>query len=141
MKNPPERKGLHTMPSSDTPKKELFYTPGHEWIAFHNIEAYIGITCFRLIGAKRIKKIEFVRLYGFKKKGDVLANIQSEGRIVQVRMPVDGNIISINNINRLVDQNLLLEKPETEGWLVKILVSQPCQRSGLMSYEQYSAVC
>ncbi len=129
------------MSFSNIPQRELFYTSGHEWIEFHNIEAYIGVTGFRLIGVKRIKKIEFIRVYGFKKKGDVLANIQSEGRLVQVRMPVDGNIISINDINRLVHQSLLLEKPETEGWLVKILVSQPCQRSGLMSYEQYNAVC
>ena len=127
------------MESPNILKRELYYTASHEWIEFHNIEAFVGVTNFRLTGVKQIKRIEFVRLYGFKKKGEVLANIQFDSRRIQVCMPVNGNIISINDVNLLVSQNLLLSCPETEGWLVKILVSQSCQKGDLLSYEQYSS--
>ena len=123
-----------------TLKSNLYYTVSHEWIDFHNAnEAFIGISNFRLTGVKQIKKFEFVRIYGFKRRGDVLANIQFNTFRFQVHMPVDGNIISINDTNLLVDQHLLLSKPETAGWLAKILVSQPRQMKGLISFEQYNA--
>jgi glycine cleavage system H lipoate-binding protein len=127
------------MKSPNTLERDLYYTASHEWIEFHNIEAFIGVTNYRITGVKEIKKIEFVRIYGFKKKGEVLANIQFDCRRIQVRMPVDGNIIGINDMNLLVSQNLLLNSPEAEGWLVRILVSQSCPRKGLISYEQYSS--
>jgi glycine cleavage system H protein len=125
-------KPVHTL------QRDLYYTNSYEWIDFHNMEAFIGISNFRLTGIKQIKKIEFVKIYGFKKRGEVLANIQFDRRRVQVHMPVDGSIISINDVGLLVDQHLLLNKPETEGWLVKILVSQPCERKGLIPSEQYN---
>jgi glycine cleavage system H lipoate-binding protein len=123
---------------ADMYERDLYCTACHEWIEFHNNEAFIGLTNFRLIGVREVKNIEFVRIYGFKKKGEVLANIQFDSGRVQVHMPVDGNIISVNDKDLLVNQNLLLKQPETEGWLVKILISLPSQRKGLIPYEQYN---
>jgi glycine cleavage system H protein len=127
------------MGPDNTMKRDVHYTASHEWVDFRNAEAFIGITNFRTAGAKQIKKVEFVRVYGLKKRGDILANIQFDSHRFQVRMPVDGSITCINDTNSLVNDSLLLSKPETEGWLVKILVSQPCPRQGLIPFEQYSA--
>ncbi|HWK04625.1 MAG TPA: hypothetical protein VNS58_13385 [Puia sp.] len=121
----------------NTFKRDLYCTNGHEWIEFHDTEAFIGVTNFRLASVKQIRKLEFVRIYGFKKIGEVVANIHFDNRRVDVHMPVDGNIIRINNASLLVNQNLLLSRPETEGWLIKIRISQPCVRKGLIPYEQY----
>src|SRR5579859_2053028 len=106
-------------------KRELYCTYSHECIEFQGVEAIVGVTGFRLTGARKIRELEFVRIYGFKKKGDVLANIQFDTRRVQVHMPMDGSVIGINNKERLVSQDILLQQPESEGWLVKILVSNP----------------
>ena len=125
------------MKPTNSVKRDLYLTTGNEWIEFQNNEAFIGITNFRLKGVKQIKKIEFVRVYGFKKRGSVLANIQFDTTRIEVRMPVDGNIISINDANLLINKNLLLKEPETDGWLVKILTSQPCQKKGLIPYDKY----
>ncbi len=125
------------MKPTNTVKRELYCTTAHEWIEFHNNEAFIGITSFRLTGVKQIKKVEFVRMYGFKQRGGVLANIQFDTRWIEVHMPVDGNIICINDANLLVNQSLLLNEPERDGWLVKILTSHPCQKKGLIPYDEY----
>ena len=126
------------MQPHDILKRDVYYTPSHEWVEFRNTEAFIGITNFRTAGVRQIKKIEFVRIYGPKKRGDVLANVQFDNRSFQVYMPVDGSITCINDTNLLIDKHLLLNKPETEGWLVKILVSPSAQRNGLIPFEQYS---
>ncbi|MDO6430242.1 hypothetical protein Q4E93_06585 [Flavitalea sp. BT771] len=127
------------MISTDIFKRERYYTASYEWIDFHDMEAFVGIAGCRLTGIRQVKKIEFVRLYGFKRRGEVLANVQFNSQRFQVHMPVDGSIISINNIEALINEDLLLSKPETEGWLVKILVSQPCERKGLIPFEQYNS--
>jgi len=121
-------------------KRELYCTSSHEWIEFQGVEAIVGVTGFRLTGARKIRELEFVRIYGFKKKGDVLANIQFDTRRVQVHMPMDGSVIGINNKERLVSQDILLQQPESEGWLVKILVSNPYQKTKLLSYDQYKSL-
>jgi len=118
--------------------KELFCTRSHEWISFDNTEAFIGITDHRIAGAKEVIRLEYVRIYGFKKKGETFANIQLNNRRFEVRMPVDGSIISVNNTNLLVQEQYLLSKPEKEGWLVKILVSQPCEMKGLIPLDEYN---
>jgi len=129
----------HNMPPEDIFKPDVYYTLSHEWIEFRNTEAFIGITNFRTAGVRQIKKVEFVRVYGPKRKGDVLAKIQLDNRSFQVYMPVDGSVICINDTNLLIKNDLLLSKPETEGWLAKILISQPCSRKGLISFDKYSA--
>ena len=127
------------MKPTNTLKRDLYCTSTHEWIEFNNNEAFIGVTNFRLLGVKQIKKIEFVKIYGFKKRGEVLANIQFDNRRVEVHMPVDGSIICIKDTNLPANQNLLLNQPETKGWLAKILISLPCQRKGLIPYEEYNS--
>ena len=125
------------MNPADNVTKELFCTRTNEWISFRDTEAFIGITGHRVTGAKQVKRLEFIRIYGFKKRGEIFANIQLNNRRFGVRMPVDGSIIAVNNTNLLVQQQVLLSKPETEGWLIKILVSQPCDRKGLIPSEEY----
>ena len=128
------------IPISTQMNRELYYTTSHEWIDFRSIEAFVGISNARLKGVKKIKKIEFVRLYGFKRKGEVFANIQLDNQRIEARMPVDGSIIAVNNAVSLAGRDILLSQPETEGWLVKILVSQPCPKKGLIPLEQYNPV-
>ena len=104
---------------------------------FWTNEAYISVCKLRLTGAKQIKKVAFQRIYGAKKRGDVLATIQFDNRKIDVHMPVEGKIISINDVNLLVNQNFLLTQAEKKGWLVKIRVSKSFQKTGLLYYKQY----
>jgi glycine cleavage system H protein len=123
-----------------SPKENYYYTTGHEWIRFQGDEAYIGVSDLKFAGAKQIKKVDFIKIYGFKKKGEVLATIKFDHQQINVHMPVAGTIISINDVNLLVNTNILLTQAEKEGWLAKIRVNQPLQKDGLLSYEQYKSI-
>ena len=113
-------------------QRELYYTNTHEWIEFNQDYAIVGISTFRLIDVKEIKKIDFFRVYGDKKKGDVIAKIKADRKLIEVHMPVDGTIVSINDSHRLIHQNLLIDFTETTGWLVKIRPGHLCSRNGLI---------
>jgi glycine cleavage system H lipoate-binding protein len=119
-------------------EKNLYYTSSHEWIRFMEKEAYIGVSHFRIAGTKKVKEIAFVKVYGFKKKGEIFASIQIDFQQIDVRMPVNGTITKINNVNHLLNENILLTHPEMEGWLAKISIHQPAEKDGLLSPEQYT---
>ena len=116
----------------------FYYTTSHEWIHILDTEAYIGVSQFRLANAKQIKKITFHKIYGIKKKGEVLATIWYDYQKISVHMPVDGKIIMLNDVHLLVNQKLLLSDAEKDGWIVKIRFDQPLQTEGLLSRKQYA---
>ena len=57
-------------------------------------------------------------------------------KVIEVHMPVDGRIVCLNDIDRLIQQKLLFKYPETTGWLAKIRISKPFIRKGLMDSEK-----
>ena len=117
--------------------RDLYYTLNHEWIDFQGTVAYIGICNSRLTGIKLIKKIVFSKKTGYLNQGDVIAFIHCKDCKVPVHMPVDGKIISRNEEQPLIYQNILQMQPENDGWLALIGLTKPYERKGLMQFEQY----
>ncbi len=113
------------------------YTASHEWIRFTGQFAYVGISKFKTSPAKKIKKISLVKIYGYKNRGEVFACVQMDFQLVEVHMPVGGSIVQVNDLDRLISENLLLTQAETEAWLVKISLRAPIAVNELLSREQY----
>jgi len=117
--------------------KDLFYTNDHEWIDFQGSIAYVGVCRFKLLGFKQIEQIEFAENTGFKKRGEVIATIRYNDYQVQVNMPVDGKIISLNDLLSTGQENILLQHAENAGWVAVIAPSQPYERKDLLLPKQY----
>ncbi len=122
-----------------SPGSEMYYTSRHEWIRFQDNAAFIGISKFRVASEKLVKDIAFVKIFGYKEKGTLLATIQFKYHTLQVYMPVAGKIININNKELLINQNLLLTDAEAGGWLVKISLEDNPGGMGLLAMEDYIA--
>lgn len=56
------------MKSSQSARKDLYYTKNDEWIDFHGSVAYAGICSIKLARFKQVQKIAFSKSSGFKKK-------------------------------------------------------------------------
>jgi hypothetical protein len=56
-------------------KKDLYYTPDHDWINFQGRVAYVGIGSFKLTGFKKIQQLFFQEPNDFCKQGDIIASI------------------------------------------------------------------
>jgi glycine cleavage system H protein len=118
-------------------KKDLYYTNGHEWIDFQGSVAYIGATVLKIKKIPAVLQLRFAENEGMARQGEIVAQIECEGSTIAVRMPVDGKIISINEILLGGNHQLLIDHPENKGWLALIVPSKPYERKGLMQPEQY----
>lgn len=127
------------MNDTQYPENEIFYTSRHEWIRFQDNTAFIGVSNYRVAEEKSVKDIEFIKIFGQKEKGALLANIQFRFRSLQVYMPIAGKIIDINKKDLLIHQNLLITDAEAAGWLVIISITESPLMMGLLTKENYRA--
>jgi glycine cleavage system H protein len=118
-------------------KKDLFFTSDHEWIEFQGSVARIGICPFKLSGFKKIDQVVFFDPIGYMKKGGLIATIKYNDYIIDAHMPVDGKVISVNDTLLSENKNILLQYPESDGWIALITPSQPYERKGLLVPSQY----
>ena len=117
--------------------KDLYFTADHEWINFQGSIAYTGVCTFKLLGFKEIQQLNFSASSGFLKRGELIATIKYNDYQVEYCMPVDGNIMQVNEALIPGNLNLLLKQAESLGWIVKIAPSQPYERKGLLLPKQY----
>jgi glycine cleavage system H protein len=117
-------------------KRDLYYTNCHDWIDFQGSVAYVGAAMLKVIHASQVFKLEFVDNQGFARQGEVFARLECDGSTIPIHMPVDGKIISLND---MLEGNcqLLIDQPENKGWLALIAPTKPYERAGLLQPEQY----
>lgn len=124
------------MSKSGLQKKDLYYTNDHEWIDFQGTVAYAGVCKFKLTGFKQIKKIKF-SASGFKKKGEVIASVESNDYHIEVHMPVDGKVLQVNDKLISGNPNILLDCAESSAWIALIIPTLPHERKDLMISKKY----
>jgi len=125
------------MSAPKTSKRDLYFTSSHDWIDFQGSVAYIGVCAGKLKQVEAVHELLVKENAGFTARGAIVAEIRYDEKTIPVHMPVDGKIISINEVLLAGNHQLLLEQPENNGWVALIVPSQPYERSGLMPPEQY----
>ena len=129
------------MKSVKSTKENLFYTKDHEWIDFQSAMAYVGVSSFKLIGFREIQQVIFSSQSGVKNKGDLIATIKYNDYQIEVNMPVDGKLTSLNTDLIFGEQNLLLKDTGNSCWIVQIIPSQPDERKDLLPLKLYQKNC
>ena len=117
----------------------LYYTDDHEWIDFQGSVAYVGICDFKLSGFKEIQQIIFVENSDLVNRGEVIASVKYDDYLVFMHMPVEGRIISFNDVLLTDEKGVLLQQPENNGWIALVVPSQLNNRTGLLSAERYKS--
>ena len=118
-------------------QRNLYYTYDHEWIDFQGSVAYVGLCHFKLSGFKEIQQIIFAENAELINQGEVIACVKYDDYLVHVHMPVEGRIISFNDMLITEEKSMLLEQPENNGWIALIVPDQLKNRTGLQSTEEY----
>ncbi|HEV8508061.1 MAG TPA: hypothetical protein VGQ53_21810 [Chitinophagaceae bacterium] len=125
------------MKSSQSARKDLYYTKDDDWIDFHGSVAFAGICRQKLAGFKQIQKIRFSGPSGFRKKGEIIAILKYKDVEVSAHMPVDGKILEVNEKLMSGNPNILLDCAESSGWIILIAPSMPHERTDLLPPKQY----
>lgn len=117
----------------------LQYTKDHEWAKIENGVATIGITDF---AQGELGDIVFVELPEVGKSfnaGDAFGTIEAVKTVTDLFSPISGKIVAINE-GLDNDPGKVNSDPYGDGWLVKIRLSDPDEKDGLMSSIVYEKI-
>ncbi len=118
---------------------DLKYTSSHEWVGYdpENGEATIGITQF---AAEQFGDIVFVELPAEGSSvtaGRPFGVIESSKAAVDLTSPLSGEVFSVNQA-AIKDIDIITKSPFSDGWLIKIKISNPAELDLLMDADSYS---
>lgn len=113
------------------------YSSDHEWARSEDGKsATIGITDY---AQEQLGDIVFVELPAEGESfdaGDEVAVIESVKAAAELKTPVSGTVVEINN--DLEDSpETVNESPTEDGWFCRLELSDPSELDGLMSEEEY----
>lgn len=113
------------------------YTKDHEWIRVEGEEGTVGITAY---AAEQLGDVVFVELPEVGKtvaQGDELAVVESVKAASEVYAPVAGEVIAVNDVLE-GEPAKVNEAADTDGWFVKIKVSNAAELESLMDDAAYA---
>lgn len=116
----------------------MYYTDEHEWIDYRGYTANVGICKVKLSGIDRIQSAAFCDTLTDINCGAVIVTFFSEQHLVEVRMPVDGKIISFNN-ELIQNPSLILNRELSTMWIARISPNAPYKREKLLQEYQYNS--
>ena len=117
----------------------LQYTKDHEWAKIENGVATIGITDFAQGELGDIVFVEFLEVGESFNAGEVIGTIEAVKTVTDLFSPISGKIVAINE-GLDNDPGKVNSDPYGDGWLVKIRLSDPDEKDGLMSSIAYEKI-
>lgn len=124
---------------SDIPQ-DLLYTDDHEYLkpAGESGVMYIGVTDYAQGELGDIVFIELPKVGATFKKHDVFGTIEAVKAVSELYAPVGGEVLEVNS--RLDGEPALVNSsPYTDGWMIKLRLSDSGETSGLMDAAAYKA--
>ena len=125
--------------------EELLYSKTHEWVAVETDEtgakvATVGISAFALEALTDLVFVDLPQVGRTVTTGEPFGEIESVKAVSDLYSPVDGEVIEVNEA--LVDQlEALSEDPYSNGWFVKIRISDETGLAALMDHAAYQKQC
>tara|TARA_B110000208_G_scaffold48682_1_gene64299 strand:+ start:6689 stop:7069 length:381 start_codon:yes stop_codon:yes gene_type:complete len=117
---------------------DYLYTKDHEWIQLHDDgTATIGITDYAQESLGDITFVEFPELGATLEIGETFGVVESVKAASDLYMPLGGEVIEINEE---VDSapELVNQQAFTQGWLLKIRLTDDSQVADLMKPAAYA---
>ncbi|MEA2070101.1 MAG: glycine cleavage system protein GcvH [Asgard group archaeon] len=117
--------------------KNAKYTETHEWAKKEDDDVFIiGITDHAQSLMNDIVFVELPAEGTSVKKGDKVCDIESVKAVEEVKTPISGEIIAVND--ELEDfPEPINEDPYGEGWFIKVKAEKPEEFDELLSPEEY----
>lgn len=112
------------------------FTPDHEWIQIDNGVGTVGITHHAQSELGDIVFVELPEIGAQLQQGDEAAVIESVKAAGEIKSPVSGEIIAVNEA--LIEQSgLINDAAESDGWVYQIRLSDPSELDTLMDQAAY----
>ena len=120
--------------------KDLLYTEDHEYVkpTSDSSVVAIGITDYAQGELGDIVYLELPSVGTSFNKHDVFGTIEAVKAVSELFAPLSGEIVEVNA--RLEKEPQLVNSaPYSDGWMVKVKLSDPSEKKELLSAEDYGA--
>jgi glycine cleavage system H protein len=119
---------------------ELRYLKSHEWAKQQGDVVVVGISDHAQDALGDVVYVELPEVKAECQAGDEIAVVESVKAASDIYAPVAGTVIEVNAM--LEDSpELVNEQPYADGWFFKIKMSDSSADEGLLTAEQYQALC
>ena len=115
---------------------ELKYTKDHEWISLDGNIATVGITDFAQRELGDIVYVEVETIGETLNADEVFGTVEAVKTVSDLFLPVSGEIIEFNESLEDTPEEVNLN-PYSNGWMIKMKVSNIDDLSALLNAEQY----
>ena len=115
---------------------ELKYTKDHEWISLDGNIATVGITDFAQRELGDIVYVEVETIGETLNADEVFGTVEAVKTVSDLFLPVSGEIIEFNESLEDTPEAVNLN-PYSNGWMIKMKVSNIDDLSSLLNAEQY----
>ena len=112
------------------------YTEDHEWVAVEGDVATVGITNHAQEALGDIVFIELPEVGATYAQGDEAGVVESVKAASDIFAPVSGEVIEVNEALD-ADNSLANSAPETDGWFMKIRMSDASEFDELLDKAAY----
>jgi glycine cleavage system H protein len=118
--------------------EDLLYHAAHDWARIDGQEALLGITWYAQDALGEVVFFEPPTLGAAVRQNEPYAEVESVKAVSDVVAPLSGEIVEVNATLAQSPQTIN-EDPYGEGWLVKVRLTDPSEREGLMDAQTYAA--
>ena len=116
--------------------EDLKYTKDHEWVRVEGESVVIGVTDFAQKELGDIVYVDVDTEGETIEKEEVFGSVEAVKTVSDLMMPVSGEIVAFNEA--LEDEpELVNTDPYSDGWMIKVLVSDFIELDSLLSADQY----
>ncbi len=115
---------------------DLRYSEEHEWVRMDGDVATIGITAYAQDSLGDIVFVELPAAGRSLAVGDGFGVVESVKAVSDVYSPVSGEIVEVNAALETAPEQVN-NAPYSDGWMIKIRVSDPSALDKLMDAEAY----
>jgi len=115
---------------------DLHYSEEHEWVRMDGDVATIGITAYAQDSLGDIVFVELPAAGRSLAVGDGFGVVESVKAVSDVYSPVSGEIVEVNAALETAPEQVN-NAPYSDGWMIKIRVSDPSALDKLMDAEAY----
>jgi len=116
--------------------EHYLYTKEHEWVNIEDNIATMGITDYAQSALGDITYIEFPDLNSEVEQFEQFVSVESIKAASDIYAPLSGRVIAVNE-NLESDPEIINKSCYHKGWIAKIEISDPEEKSNLLTPEEY----
>jgi glycine cleavage system H protein len=118
--------------------EDLLYHPEHDWARVEGEDATFGITWYAQDQLGEVVFFEPPDVGTTVSKDEPYAEVESVKAVSDVFAPLSGEIVAVNEA-LAENPEKINDDPYGDGWMVRIKLSDPTERDGLLSVDAYTS--